>query len=238
MKQLFKLRYALLGASLAIPFVASIPKAEAATFESELIFLDPAQATPFPDPMRTSPFEKFDSTGKTITGVQVFLDGRLFGDVTFTNSDDGTNRQVTEYTQRGVLTARGPSGVPNLIQVFPQQTLVDFTNPLQLGSGESEMFDFDTTASQGPVSIAQVNWDLFVGDGGGSGEIDWSGSASALSDIDNGIDVETDAALEGTFRFVVEFEEETVAENVPEPTTLIGLLTIGAAGLVSRRRKS
>jgi hypothetical protein len=234
-------KLSLVAALTVAGFSLNALDAQAATFTSSTYTLN---ATPTPFDQTTNPqtfnYTKFNSTGKTVTGVRAFLNGRLFGSVTFSNT--GTTRQVNSYRQNGVLRAQADGGSPTLASIFPQQYLVDdgsntsgaLENNFSLTDGQSQTFNFDTTANNyaNPI-VAAANWSYFAAAGGGTSNIDWLGTAAATSTIENGVNVTTNANLSGSFYYEVDYSEV----QVPESSNLLGVASVAAFGLLGIRRK-
>ncbi|MGK7938831.1 MAG: choice-of-anchor E domain-containing protein [Crocosphaera sp.] len=115
---------------------------------------------------------------------------------------------------------------------LPGAIIVDDTNtPLTLAdlSGfDEDMLTFEK---------GEDGFDGFTGDGNFLVNLVGNGSSS----IDTaGGNVNTDQVTVADIQFTIEYfaKVEEEGEPIPEPATILGLLAVGGAGLMSRRRKS
>ncbi|MDJ0511158.1 MAG: PEP-CTERM sorting domain-containing protein [Crocosphaera sp.] len=115
---------------------------------------------------------------------------------------------------------------------LPGAIIVDQTNtPLTLA--DLSGFDEDMIT----IEKGEAGFDGFIGSG--NFLVDLVGNASSSIDAVGG-NVTTEQITLADIEFTIEYfaKQEEVEESVPEPASILGLLAVGGAGLVTRRRKS
>lgn len=193
------------------------------------------------DETETIEFDGFDATLGTLThfGIAIEFDATLNSTVFNATPNDASVGDPTPVTATTTITAvvSGDTGVG----VSDTLTTPGFTGivPSSLGSGEPTIVrSASTTDQRAEEKFFDPPTDL-------SGLIGGVNSVevllSAIGDQGGSVPPGVFTGNNGTADVTVSvFYSYTVpdSESVPEPGTILGLLAVGTAGLVSRRRKN